>query len=166
MKTRYLPTACIGALLGAFGCVQSNFLEGVSCKNDDECGRGLECSAGFCGGCPDDALLDDGRCGCPGDRILECQRIDPVDPCLAICNTEAELCQVAVLRDDVYEVLAQCEEASDGEQCFRVLVDPSACSSADDARVVLEPPDPVPTALIVNCPPPAMPEGTFECAES
>lgn len=161
---RSLCFALVLLWVGASSCVQSNFLEGVRCKNDAECGRDLRCFAGFCGGCPDDALLEDGRCGCPGDRIFECLTIDPVDACVAICKSESQHCGVAVVRDGIHEALPHCDQADPGQTCFRVLTNPDDCSTGE-SRIVLEPSSPPPSALIVNCPPPATPDGAFDCAD-
>lgn len=160
------PSSFIGAALLVLvaSCVEGNFLEGVRCSDDRDCGRNLACSAGFCGGCPENARLDDGTCGCAGDRILECGGLDPAGPCVSICESERDVCQVVIVLADQRQELPACIDAEDGQRCFSVELDAATCNAGQE-RIVLEPAEPVPSAMVVNCPPPASEDSPFECGD-
>lgn len=154
--------AAMAAFLAA-ACLNTEFLEGARCTRDDDCGRSLSCEGGVCGGCPEDARGPDGRCACPGNRVLECGPVTGDDPCVAVCASAIDLCGVAVRREDgTYEDLVACDDASAGEACFRVQLEAAACSPGE-AAVVLEPAPPQPPDLLVNCPPPQSEDGRFDC---
>lgn len=138
-------------------CVDVDFVQGARCKSSEQCGRELECDQGFCGGCPEEGKLDDGKCGCPGDRIFDC-RVLPSAPqyCVEMCATRRERCAVAlVLAENEQRPIFDCDELDEGstDPCFEVIPDSAACTAGkDEIRVTA--PDLAITAIVANCPPP------------
>lgn len=146
----------------ASGCVDVDFLEGVRCKSSTDCGRKLECEQGFCGGCPEEGLLADGSCGCPGDRIFDCRVFDAAPYCMPMCPTRRDRCAVALVREGgERETLVACEDAEAATQaCFTIEVGSTACAEGED-ELRLTAADGMPTALVANCPP--RDDERFEC---
>jgi len=164
MRARVLAVALLG-LLGEWvgGCVDSEFLRGAECTNDRDCGRSLTCEQRVCGGCPPEIPLDDGRCTCPGDRVLDCRLFVAADPpCMPVCRSADELCKVAEVRNDgSTEELRRCDDTPPGERCFDVLFGPSNDCPNGQARIEL--PEGPAVDLVVNCPPPESDESHFDC---
>ncbi|HWB78991.1 MAG TPA: hypothetical protein VG755_28715 [Nannocystaceae bacterium] len=145
----------IGVVIGA--CVDVDFVEGVRCKSSEECGRALECEQGFCGGCSELGVLDNGKCGCPGDRIFDCRVLASAPQyCVEMCPTRRDRCAVAlVLAQDELRTIFDCDELDEGstDPCFEVVPGSSACTNGmDEIRVTA--PDLTITAIVANCPPP------------
>jgi hypothetical protein len=76
------------------GCYDGSFLELEPCASDRDCGRGMSCIEGVCGGytCPVDEV--DGECPCPGRPKYECAelsytRTNKVDILFVIDNSES-----------------------------------------------------------------------------
>lgn len=161
---RVVLRAVFGVLAGlALACIDTDFLEGVRCTRDDDCGRSLRCEGGVCGGCPDDARGPDGRCECPGNRLLECVAVTEDDPCVGVCASALDLCAVAVRRSDGHhEEIEPCTDLEPSEACFRIALDTGVCE-AGEAEVRLEPAPASPPVLLVNCPPPQREDGRFDC---
>ena len=165
----WFVVAC-GLVLGlAASCVETDFLQGTRCSSDDDCGRSLRCEARVCGGCPATAILDDGTCGCPGDRVLACQPLVAADVCLPVCESRREECSLAEVVDGAAVEIPACRDVDEGERCFDLLPDDTC--GADQRRLVLVPEATDAGVLIVNCPPPTSetedadaPE--FECPAS
>lgn len=151
--------------LGGLGlaCMNTEFLEGIRCTRDDDCGRSFACEGGVCGGCSEDARGPDGRCECPGNRILECGVVEGDDPCVAVCTSALELCGVAVRGPDGHhEEITPCSDPSPTATCFRIELDAGACEPGE-AEIRIEPAPPIPPVLLVNCPPPQSDDGRFDC---
>lgn len=141
----------VGVIVGA--CVDVDFVEGVRCKSSEECGRALECEQGFCGGCSEEGVLDNGKCGCPGDRIFDCRVLDSSPYCMDVCDTRRQRCAVAlVLEGDELRPLEPCSTLPDdtSEPCFDVLSTSDVCPN-EELRVTTG--DLVVTAIVANCPP-------------
>jgi hypothetical protein len=156
-----LAFACLVA--PAHACLDTEFLAGVRCTRDDDCGRSMSCDGGVCGGCSDDARGPDGRCDCPGNRVLECGSVPVENACVPVCASAIELCAVAMRRDDGdHDPLEACSDAAAGEPCFRVELDAGACE-AGEAEVIVESAPPSTAVLLVNCPPPSSEDGRFDC---
>jgi len=49
---------CLSAVFGA--CFSGDFVQGLPCESDADCGPGLACVEGFCGGLGDPALCGNG----------------------------------------------------------------------------------------------------------
>jgi hypothetical protein len=99
MKPRALLLFGLGLLAG---CYDGKFLELEPCASDRDCGRGMECIEGVCGGytCPVDEV--DGECPCPGRPKYECAeltytRTNKVDILFVIDNSET-VAQFGLLR--------------------------------------------------------------------
>ncbi|HLT38452.1 MAG TPA: hypothetical protein VK034_19330 [Enhygromyxa sp.] len=100
------PRSLLGGLLGlaavSLGCYDGKFLALEPCASDRDCGRGMACIDGVCGGysCPVDEV--DGECPCPGRPKYECAelsytRSNKVDILFVIDNTDS-IAQHGLLR--------------------------------------------------------------------
>jgi hypothetical protein len=137
-------------------CVDVDFVEGVRCKESSQCGRELACEQGFCGGCPDEGKLDDGKCGCPGDRIFDCRVLTATPYCVPMCATRRERCAVAlVLADSELRTLDACAMLDEGssDPCFEIVPGSDVCSDGTD-EIRITAPDLAVEAIVANCPPP------------
>jgi len=151
-------------LLPMAGCVDVDFLGGVRCKSSTDCGRKLECDQGFCGGCPEEGVLADGSCGCPGDRIFVCRVLDAAPYCVSMCPTRRDRCAVAIVRAaGEREPLVACADAADATTpCFSIEVGSAVCADGEDEIRVSAGDAPL-QAIVANCPP--LDDERFECPE-
>lgn len=157
MRARALVVALSG-LLG--GCIDSGFLRGAECSDDRQCGRSLSCEHRVCGGCPPQVPLVDGRCGCPGERVLDCRPLT-APYCMPVCRSASELCQVAEVRNGGSTELPACIDAAADERCFDVVLDAPECPEGQ-AGIRLQHAGSA-VDLVVNCPPPESDESRFVC---
>lgn len=159
MRARVLAIALSG-LVG--GCTDSEVLRGAECREDRDCGRSLSCRHGVCGGCPSEVPLVDGRCACPGERVLDCRPLDDALPCMPVCRSADELCRVVALIDGApMQELPSCRD-DPTVRCFELAYDDESECGPDEAEIRLQPEDP-PARLVVNCPPPESDESRFDC---
>jgi hypothetical protein len=92
----------LGLGFALVGCYDGKFLALEPCESDRDCGRGMQCIEGVCGGytCPVDEV--DGVCPCPGRAKYECAelsytRTNKVDILFVIDNT-GTIAQIGLLR--------------------------------------------------------------------
>jgi hypothetical protein len=152
----------VGVVIGA--CVDADYVEGVRCKTSTQCGRSLECEQGFCGGCPESGLLDDGTCGCPGDRIFDCRTFTSAPYCMEVCAARRSRCAVALLlADGELRTLDACDMLDEGssDPCYRVVGDSSACMAATEIQITAG--DLEVAGIVANCPPPD--DERFDCPQ-
>lgn len=158
MGTRVLVVV-LASLVG--GCIDSEFLRGAECSNDRDCGRSLPCEHRVCGGCPPEVPLVDGRCPCPGERVLDCRHLDVSPHCMPVCPFAPELCKVAeVIDGESMQEIPACT-AGPADRCFVIEPDGLGCREGE-ARIRLQP-EGAPVELVVNCPPPESDESHFDC---
>lgn len=158
MRARVLAIA-LSSLVG--GCIDGEFLRGTECSDDRDCGRSLSCQHGVCGGCPAQVPLVDGRCPCPGERVLDCRYLDVAPHCMPVCRSADELCKVAEVIDDAsMQEIPSCVDDPAG-RCFELAFDDPECRPGE-AKIFLQTEDP-PARLVVNCPPPESDESRFDC---
>ena len=123
-------------------------------------------------------MNDQGVCLCPGERIFNCQRLDPPS-CVSACSSLVELCQVMKVRldDEVEpEELRWCEDEDEDEDegeseseseergtgsCFEITPQFGDCSATEAFVEVPGLEDGY--SLVVNCPPPASDDSAFDC---
>jgi hypothetical protein len=130
---RSISTLCFTTLLAAIvGCWSGAGSQGLPCDNNVQCGLGLECMNGFCGGEPSDALCGNGWLD-PGEECDEGEENADNGTCRLDCMPETcgdgvqgpnEACDDGEQNNDQGACKTDCTPAScgdglvgPGEQC-------------------------------------------------
>ncbi|MEM9459595.1 MAG: DUF4215 domain-containing protein, partial [Myxococcota bacterium] len=111
---------CLALLLGA--CFAGDFVMGLPCQSDADCGPQLACVDGLCGGPGDRALCGNGLL----DQGEECDdgNTDEDDACTPMCRQP-------VCGDGFIAPGEECDDGNtaDGDECTADCLRPSVCGN-------------------------------------